>query len=76
MSKVNMTLIEKQPEQSVIKQVEKLLELAKSGELQEIAYVCGYKGNTVNSGWTKLNNRMRVIGELEQIKWHLLRLDE
>ena len=48
---------------------------AKSGELQSIVYVCSYRGNWVNHGWGQLQNRMRLVGELEQVKWHLLSLD-
>jgi hypothetical protein len=75
MSNVDFTLIEKQPEKTVIEHLEALLENARKGELQELVYVCSYKGNFVNHGWTKLNNRMRLIGELEQVKWHLLSQD-
>lgn len=76
MSKVDLTLIERGPDKSLIEHIESILAAAKSGELQEIVYVCGYRNNSVNHGWSKLNNRMRMIGELEQVKWHLLRMDE
>jgi len=72
MSKVDFTLIEKPPEKSLIEHLENLLEEAKSGELQELAYVCSYKGSSVNHGWTRLENNRRIIGELEYMKQHII----
>lgn len=66
--KVNLTLIEKKPEKSVIDQLEALLVEAKSGELQELCYVCGYKEGGVNHGWSKLVNNRRLVGEIEFMK--------
>jgi hypothetical protein len=73
---IKLDLIKQPPNTSLINYLENLLINAKSGELQEIVYVCSYRGNFVNHGWTKLTNRMRLIGELEQVKWHLLSLDK
>lgn len=72
MNKVDLSLIEKPPEKSLIEHLENLLKEAKSGELQEIAYVCSYRGNFVNHGWTKIQNNRRMIGELEAMKYGLL----
>lgn len=71
-----LKLILDPPQPSVIKQVESLLEHAKSGELQELVYVCGWRGNSVNHGHSRIQNRMRIIGELEQVKWHLMSYDK
>lgn len=77
MSKIDFRLIEKPPEKSLIEHLEKMLEKAKTGELQALVYVKSYNNNEVNHGWTNLpNNRMRLIGELEQVKWHLLSFDK
>ena len=72
MKPVNINLIEDTPVKSLIKHLDGLLEQAKSGELQALAYVCTYRGNTVNSGWTKLRNVRRVVGEMESMKIKLL----
>ena len=77
MSKIDFRLIEKPPEPSLIEHLESFLKQAKTGELQALVYVSSFKNNSVNHGWTKLpNNRMRLIGELEQVKWHLLSFDK
>ncbi len=61
------------PRQSVIDCLKKLLEQANSGELQTIVYVCDWRGNDIGHGWSEIHkNRVRIIGELEQVKWHLL----
>ena len=73
--KHDIAVIEAAPQRSTIEHLENLLVQAKSGELQAIVYVCSYRGNTVNHGWGQLQNRMRLVGELEQVKWHLLSLD-
>ena len=73
--KHDIAVIEAAPQESTIKQLEGLLAQAKSGELQAIVYVCSYRGNSVNHGWSQLQNRVRLVGELEQVKWHLLALD-
>ena len=64
------------PNSALIKQLNGLLEEAKSGELQGMVYVCSYKGNSVSHGWAVSSNIMRIIGEIEQVKWHLLAMDE
>lgn len=74
MSKTALRAIVAPPKKEVIEHVEDLLRIAKNGELQGLVYVCVYRGNFVNHGYTDCGNRMRVIGELEQIKWKLLRL--
>ena len=74
--KHDIAVIEAAPQGNTIKQLEGLLAQAKSGELQAIVFVCSYRGNTVNHGWSQLQNRMRLVGELEQVKWHLLALDQ
>jgi hypothetical protein len=76
MRKTDLGLIEQPPNESLVHQLEGLVTAAKSGDLQEIAYVCSYRGNFVNHGWSRITNRMRIIGELEQIKWHLLSMDK
>ena len=68
MNKIDLTLIEKKPEKSVIDHLEALLVQARSGELQELCYVCGFKEGSVNHGWTKLNNNRRLVGEIEFMK--------
>lgn len=70
--KVDFTLIEKLPQKTLIQQLECLLEQAKTGELQEIAFVCSYRGNLMNHGWTKLQNNRKIIGEMEAMKIELL----
>ena len=68
-----LVTIEKGPNPVVIEYLESLLEEAKSGDLQEIVCVMSYRGNYVNSLHTQIgDNRTRIIGELEQIKFHLL----
>lgn len=64
-----------QPQQDLVLQLERLLEEARSGELQGIAYAVTYVASEVSHGWFFHNNRMRLIGELEQVKWHLLSQD-
>ena len=73
--KVDFTLIEKPPEKSLIQQLEYLMEKAKTGELQELVFVCSYRGNFVNHGWSKLQNqkRRRIVGEMEVMKIELLK---
>ena len=68
MSKVELTVFEKKPEKSVIEHLEALLVQAKSGELQELCYVCGFKESSVSHGWTKLTNNRRLVGEIEFMK--------
>ncbi|MFT6550495.1 MAG: hypothetical protein ACJA1I_000523 [Zhongshania marina] len=68
-----LVAIEKGPNPVVIEYLTLLLEEAKSGDLQDIVCVMSYRGNRVNSLHTQVSdNRMRLIGELEQIKFHLL----
>lgn len=76
MNKIDLTLIEKKPEKSLIEHLENLLKEAKSGELQEFAYVCSYKGNSVNHGWTKLTNNRRIVGEIEFMKSGIMEMSK
>ena len=72
MKNVNFTLIEKKPEKSVIEHLEALMAQAKSGELQELIYICGYKEGSVNHGWSRLRNNRRLVGEMEFMKHQLI----
>ena len=74
--KVDLTLIEKKPEKSVIDHLDALLVQAKSGELQELCYVCGFKDGSVNHGWTKLNNNRRLVGEIEFMKHMIIEMSK
>lgn len=70
---MELKLIVDQPQPLLVKQLEGLLIEAKSGELQSIVYVCDWRANYVSHGWSAIKkNRTRLIGELEQVKWHLL----
>ena len=70
---MTVSVIEKAPNPSVIRFLRELLDHAESGELQEVVCVMSYRGNQVNSLATGLaDNRMRIIGEIEQIKFHLM----
>ena len=74
---MKLNVIEPAPDKSLIEHIEDLLKEAKSGELQGLIYVCRYKGDKVAHGWAGVGtHRMRVIGELEQMKWHLMALDK
>lgn len=72
-----LRLIQDSPQPHVIQALESLLAQAKSGELQTIVYVCDWRANSISHGWSSIKkNRMRIIGELEQVKWHLLSFDK
>ena len=74
--KVDLTLIEKKPEKSVIDHLDALLVQAKSCELKEICFVCGFKDGSVNHGWTKLNNNRRLVGEVEFMKHMIIEMSK
>ena len=61
------------PSQQVIDILESALEDAKSGELKQLLLVGDYQDLVVQSAWSDItDNRMRLIGELEQLKFHLM----
>lgn len=71
-----LAVIESLPSETLIEHLEDLLAKAKDGELQGIVYVCSYRLNSVNSGWTALNdNRMRIMGELHQLLHHFASME-
>lgn len=77
MNELNVSVIEKPPHKATIEHLEELLADAKSGELQGFIYICSYKGNKVNSGWTAIGcNRMKLMGELYQVLHHLAAMEK
>lgn len=48
----------------LVNDLERLLEEAKSGELQGIAYICSYNDQCVSHGWAlnTIRNHMRLLG--------------
>lgn len=76
MNNSKLSVIQDIPNISLIEHLENLLDKAKSGELQELVYVCSYDDNTTNSGWSAIRNRIRLIGQIEQLKHNLMMGDE
>ena len=66
------------PNDGLIKHIEEILRQAKSGELQGVIIISSFDDNTVNSSWHAdiMRNRMRLIGELEQVKYHFLAIEK
>lgn len=57
------------PDIDVIEQLEELLEWAKKGEIQSLAYVISMPNYRTGSGWVGMNkNNMAVVGECEVLK--------
>lgn len=58
-------MIEVKPDEGVIKTLERLLEEAKSGEVQSIAYACSYPAFNTSSGWAGMRKTdVLILGEL------------
>jgi hypothetical protein len=75
-TEANVSVIEKPPHKATIEHLKELVVEAESGELQGVIYICSYKGNRVNSGWTAVSeNRMRIMGELYQVLHHLAAME-
>ena len=73
--------IQTAPNQDVIGHIENLLEHAKCGELQGIAYVGSWDDTRTSSSWClpgafNKNRTSAVIGELEKLKMNMLLGDE
>lgn len=71
-----LSVIEAKPNRELIEQLEDVLERARTGEIQGVAYVISYQANLVGSGWAGIaGNRMRIMGELYQVLHHLAALE-
>lgn len=57
------------PDKDVIDQLEELMELAKEGRIQSLAYVISMPNYRTGSGWVGMNkNNMAIIGECDVLK--------
>lgn len=56
----------------VVRALEELLERAKSGEIQGLAYACATIDNCVSTGFTKSNAHSAILGGLERVKFRML----
>lgn len=75
-SKSAVALVEAPPNKELIEALEEILAQARTGELQGCVMACSFRGNYVGSWWSGINaNRIRLIGELEQVKWQMCSLE-
>lgn len=63
-----------EPNEAVIRGLERLLEDARSGELQGVAYVLTWRDGASGSGYAlpTLGHGVRAIGEMEWLKQRIL----
>jgi hypothetical protein len=59
----------KKPDTDVIASLERLLDMAKRGDIHAVAYACVHPGENTSSGWASLYEcRVTVIGELSLLQ--------
>lgn len=62
----------KEVQTDVVARLSELLEMAKSGEIQGIAYSCALIDGCTATGFTKNNAQSAIIGGLERVKHRML----
>ena len=63
------TLHKPKADEQTIELLEKLLERAKSGDLQSIIFIDSYQGGLVGHGWAGKPDKS-MIGEMEDLKFN------